>query len=102
MSLVEKLSTNLNILNLLARYGLLESFLVEVIKDEKNKNITLTNERKEELLQDFKSNNGIEDEKQIDEYCHTHFLSKDDLEYFIEKEDRSKNYSKLILLLIEL
>ena len=81
-------------MNLLARYGLLESFFVEVIKDEKADNITLSDKREQELLQNFKFKNGIEDEKQINEYCHNHFLSKDDLKYLIEKEEKSKKYSK--------
>ena len=93
MTLSDKVSKNLNVLKLLARYGLLESFFVEVLKDEKNENITLSDKKEEELFQNFKFKNGIEDEKQINEYCHNHFLSKNDLKYLIEKEEKSKNYS---------
>ena len=58
--LIAKLSKNQNILNLLARYGMLETFLVEILKDEKNKNIALSRQRQEKLLQDFKFSNEID------------------------------------------
>ena len=91
--LIAKLSKNQNILNLLARYGMLETFLVEILKDEKNKNIALSRQRQEKLLQDFKFSNEIDNDIKMEKYCKTHLLSKDDLKYLIEKEERSKNYS---------
>ena len=91
--LIAKLSKNQNILNLLARYGMLETFLVEILKDEKNKNIVLSRQRQEKLLKDFKFSNKIDNDIKMEKYCKTHLLSKDDLKYLIEKEERSKNYS---------
>ena len=92
MSLASKFSKNFNFLNLLARYGLLENFLIEVLKDENNKEINLSMQRKEALLNDFKRKNKIDNSRKMDEYCKTHLLSEDDLKYFIEKEEKSKNY----------
>ena len=90
--LASKLKKNLDFLNLLARYGLLETFLVEVLKDEKNKEISLSMERQEALLKDFKYKNEIDNPKKMEEYCKTHLLSENDLKYLIEKEEKSKNY----------
>ena len=72
---------------------MLETFLVEILKDEKNKNIALSRQRQEKLLKDFKFNNEIDNDIKMEKYCKTHLLSKDDLKYLIEKEERSKNYS---------
>ena len=91
--LITKLSENQNILNLLARYGMLDTFLVEILKDEKNKNIALSIQRQERLLQDFKFSNEIDNDIKMEKYCKTHLLSKDDLKYLIEKEEKAKNYS---------
>ena len=60
--LVAKLSKNQSFLNLLARYGMLEKFLVEILKDEKNKNIALSRQRQEKLLRDFKFSNEIDND----------------------------------------
>lgn len=45
------------------------------------------------MLQDFKFSNEIDNDIKMEKYCKTHLLSKDDLKYLIEKEERSKNYS---------
>ena len=92
MSLASELSKNLNFLHLLARYGLLEIFLIEVLKDEKNKAIALSTQRQEALLRDFKYKNEIDNPRKMKEYCRTHLLSENDLKYSIEKEERTKNY----------
>ena len=92
MSLASELSKNLNFLHLLARYGLLEIFLIEVLKDEKNKEIALSTQRQEALLRDFKYKNEIDNPRKMKEYCRTHLLSENDLKYSIEKEERTKNY----------
>ena len=92
ISVASKFSKNLNFLNLLARYGLLENFLIEVLKDENNKEINLSMRREEALLKDFKCKNKIDNSRKMEEYCKTHLISENDLEYFIEKEEKSKNY----------
>ena len=92
ISLASKLKKNLDFLNLLARYGLLETFLVELLKDEKNKEIALSMQRQEALLKDFKYKNEIDNSRKMEEYCKNHLLSENDLKYFIEKEEKSKNY----------
>ena len=94
MPIFDKIPLDNDSLFLLARYGLLNSFLSEVICDEITHGINLNAKDQEIALKNYKIKNGIEDNHSMDRYRQRELLSQDNFKYRFEKQEKLKRYYK--------